>query len=150
MASNLRCPLNTVTRSQAMVDKNRQYSISQLAKEFDITPRAIRHYEQIGLIAPIRVGQNRIYNAADRIRLKLIVRGKRLGLSLEQSREIINMYEPGANNAAQLEKLIDAIRLQRERLQSQLQELNSLLGDLDQAEAESLEALAHSDRAKAS
>ena len=125
-----------------MVEKYRQYSISQLAKEFDITPRAIRHYEQIGLITPTRVGQNRIYNSADRTRLKLIVRGKRLGLSLEQSREIINMYEPGANNHAQLEKLIDAIRLQRKRLEQQLEELNSMLGDLDQAEAESLAALA--------
>lgn len=125
-----------------MVEKYRQYSISQLAKEFDITPRAIRHYEQIGLITPTRVGQNRIYNSADRTRLKLIVRGKRLGLSLEQSREIINMYEPGANNHAQLEKLIDAIRLQRKRLEQQLEELNSMLGDLDQAEVESLAALA--------
>lgn len=128
-----------------MVDKNRQYSISQMAQEFDITPRAIRHYEQIGLISPTRVGQNRIYNSVDRTRLKLIVRGKRLGLSLEQSREIINMYEPGANNHAQLEKLIDAIRLQRLRLQAQLEELNSMLGDLDQAEAESLAALAQPD-----
>jgi len=131
-----------------MVDKNRQYSISQMAQEFDITPRAIRHYEQIGLISPTRIGQNRIYNSADRTRLKLIVRGKRLGLSLEQSREIINMYEPGANNHAQLEKLIDAIRLQRLRLQAQLEELNSMLGDLDQAEAESLAALAQPDVAK--
>ena len=128
-----------------MVDKNRQYSISQMAQEFDITPRAIRHYEQIGLISPTRVGQNRIYNSVDRTRLKLIVRGKRLGLSLEQSREIINMYEPGANNHAQLEKLIDAIRLQRQRLQAQLEELNSMLGDLDQAESESLAALAQPD-----
>ena len=131
-----------------MVDKNRQYSISQMAQEFDITPRAIRHYEQIGLISPTRIGQNRIYNSADRTRLKLIVRGKRLGLSLEQSREIINMYEPGANNHAQLEKLIDAIRLQRLRLQAQLEELNSMLGDLDQAEAETLAALAQPDVAK--
>ncbi|MFW2422335.1 MAG: MerR family transcriptional regulator [Porticoccaceae bacterium] len=131
-----------------MVDKNRQYSISQMAQEFDITPRAIRHYEQIGLISPTRIGQNRIYNSADRTRLKLIVRGKRLGLSLEQSREIINMYEPGANNHAQLEKLIDAIRLQRQRLQAQLEELNSMLGDLDQAEAESLAALAQPDVAR--
>ena len=131
-----------------MIDKNRQYSISQMAQEFDITPRAIRHYEQIGLISPTRIGQNRIYNSADRTRLKLIVRGKRLGLSLEQSREIINMYEPGANNHAQLEKLIDAIRLQRQRLQAQLEELNSMLSDLDQAEAESLAALAQPDVAK--
>lgn len=131
-----------------MVDKNRQYSISQMAQEFDITPRAIRHYEQIGLISPTRIGQNRIYNSADRTRLKLIVRGKRLGLSLEQSREIINMYEPGANNHAQLEKLIDAIRLQRQRLQAQLEELNSMLSDLDQAEAESLAALAQPDVAR--
>ena len=84
-----------------------EYSISQLSKEFDITTRSIRHYEDIGLLSPARRGQTRIYNPADRTRLKLILRGKRLGISLEDSREIIDMYEPGKNNVEQLQKLID-------------------------------------------
>ncbi|MFQ3223095.1 MAG: DNA-binding transcriptional MerR regulator, partial [Porticoccaceae bacterium] len=71
------------------------YSISQLSKEFEITTRTIRHYEDLGLLAPARRGQTRVYSPADRIRLKLILRGKRLGLSLDDSREIIDMYEPG-------------------------------------------------------
>ena len=85
-----------------------EYSISQLSKEFDVTTRTIRHYEEIGLLSPARRGQTRVYSAADRIRLKLILRGKRLGLSLDDSRDIIDMYEPGKTNVDQLKKLIDA------------------------------------------
>ena len=87
-----------------------EYSISQLAKEFDVTTRTIRHYEDLGLLAPARRGQTRVYSPADRTRLRLILRGKRLGLSLDDSREIIDMYEPGKSNVDQLKKLIDTIR----------------------------------------
>ena len=87
-----------------------EYSISQLAKEFEITPRSIRHYEDMGLLSPARRGQTRVYTPADRTRLRLILRGKRLGLTLEDSREIIDMYEPGKTNVDQLKKLIDAIQ----------------------------------------
>ena len=131
-----------LSNSAALDEKDVSFSISDLAREFGVTTRAIRFYEDEGLLSPGRSGRQRVYTSRDHVRLKLIVRGKRLGLSLEQSREIINMYEPGANNHAQLEKLIDAIRLQRQRLEQQLEELNSMLGDLDQAEAESLAALA--------
>lgn len=118
-----------------------EFSISQLAKEFEITTRTIRHYEDIGLLSPQRRGQARIYNAADRTRLRLILRGKRLGLSLEDSREIIDMYEPGKSNKKQLKKLIDAIQSQRIKLTQQLDDIGKLLKDLDQAEADCHESL---------
>lgn len=118
------------------------YLISDLAREFSVTHRAIRHYETLGLLNPQRQGQTRLYSPADRTRLKLIVRGKRLGLSLAESSQIINMYEPGQRNEAQLHTLIDAIRAQRRRLQAQLDDIHKLSLELDTAEAECLGALA--------
>lgn len=122
-------------------DITTEYSISQLSKEFDVTTRSIRHYEDIGLLSPNRRGQTRIYSQADRTRLRLILRGKRLGLSLEDSREIIDMYEPGKTNIDQLKKLIDAIQLQRHKLNQQLDDISKLLKDLNQAEADCIDAL---------
>ena len=118
-----------------------EYSISQLSKEFDVTTRTIRHYEDLGLITPKRRGQTRVYSPADRTRLKLILRGKRLGLSLEDSREIIDMYEPGKTNIEQLKKLINAIQSQRIKLNQQLDDISNLLKDLNQAEADCIDAL---------
>ena len=118
-----------------------EYSISQLSKEFDVTTRTIRHYEEIDLLSPARCGQTRVYSAADRIRLKLILRGKRLGLSLDDSRDIIDMYEPGKTNVDQLKKLIDAIQAQRTKLNQQLDDITNLLKDLNQAETDCIESL---------
>jgi DNA-binding transcriptional MerR regulator len=118
-----------------------EYSISQLSKEFAITTRSIRHYEDIGLLCPARRGKARIYSPADRTRLKLILRGKRLGISLEDSREIIDMYEPGKTNLDQLKKLIDAIQQQRIKLNRQLDDIAKLLKDLNKAETDCVEAL---------
>ena len=117
------------------------YSISQLSIEFGVTTRTIRHYEDMGLLSPTRRGQTRVYSPADRIRLKLILRGKRLGLSLDDSREIIDMYEPGKTNVDQLKKLIDAIQNQRIKLNRQLDDINMLLKDLNEAETICIEAL---------
>ena len=117
------------------------YSISQLSKEFEVTTRTIRHYEELGLLAPARRGQTRVYNSADRTRLKLILRGKRLGLSLDDSREIIDMYEPGKTNIDQLNKLIGAIQTQRHKLNQQLDDISMLLKDLNKAEADCIKAL---------
>lgn len=118
-----------------------EYSISQLSKEFEVTTRTIRHYEELGLLAPARRGQTRVYSPADRTRLKLILRGKRLGLSLDDSREIIDMYEPGKTNIDQLNKLIDAIKIQRHKLNQQLDDISMLLKDLNKAEADCIKAL---------
>ena len=118
-----------------------EYSISQLSKEFDVTTRTIRHYEELGLIKPARRGQTRVYSPSDRTRLRLILRGKRLGLSLENSREIIDMYEPGKTNVEQLKKLLNAIQAQRIKLNQQLDDISNLLTDLNQAEADCIDAL---------
>ena len=118
-----------------------KFSITDLCKEFEITTRTVRHYEEIGLISPSRRGQTRVYSPADRTRLRLILRGKRLGLSLEDSRQIIGMYEPGKTNIEQLNSLIGAIRQQRTKLEQQLDDINNLLKDLNKAETDCLTAL---------
>ena len=118
-----------------------EFSITDLRKEFGVTTRTVRHYEEIGLINPSRRGQTRVYSSADRTRLRLILRGKRLGLSLEDSRQIIDMYEPGKTNTDQLNSLIAAIRQQRTKLEQQLDDINNLLKDLNKAETDCLKAL---------
>lgn len=111
-----------------------QYSIRDLAEEFDITTRTIRFYEEKKLLKPTRLGQSRIFSNADRTRLKLILRGKRLGLSLEESSDIISMYDPATNNKKQIQVLIDRIRQKRIQLQQQHQDLELMLQDLRAAE----------------
>jgi DNA-binding transcriptional MerR regulator len=118
-----------------------EFSITDLRKEFGVTTRTVRHYEEIGLINPSRRGQTRVYSSADRTSLRLILRGKRLGLSLEDSRQIIDMYEPGKTNIEQLNSLIGAIRQQREKLNQQLDDISNLLKDLKKAEADCINAL---------
>jgi DNA-binding transcriptional MerR regulator len=109
-----------------------QYSIRELAQEFEITPRTLRFYEEKGLLQPIRAGQRRVYSAADRTRLILILRGKTLGLSLDQSADLISMYDPASNNKRQLEALIEKIQNRRGQLQLQKQELERMIIDLDE------------------
>ena len=118
------------------------YTIRELVKEFGITARTMRHYEELGLLAPARRGQSRIYSAADRTRLKLILRGKRLGLSLEESREIIAMYDPDHGNERQLRRLVGRIREQRALLAERLRDLQAMLAELDAVEAGCLASLA--------
>jgi len=118
------------------------FPISKLAAEFDITTRAIRFYEEKGLLSPRREGQTRHYSAADRVKLKLILRGKRLGLSLEESREIIDMYDPKRGNVDQLQKLISKIREKCAQLEQQMQDIDTMLADLKGSEEKCLEALA--------
>ena len=119
----------------------REHSIRDLSKEFDVTTRTIRFYEEKGLLSPRREGQNRIFSSADRTRLKLILRGKRLGLTLEESSEIIGMYEHGKSNRKQLQTLIEKIRGKREQLQQQQQDLELMLLDLRDAEEQCLSSL---------
>jgi DNA-binding transcriptional MerR regulator len=121
------------------------YSIAQLTAEFDITPRAIRFYEDRGLITPRRNGNRRVYSPRDRVRLKLILRGKRLGLSLDEIREIIDMYDTetdaGDGQRAQLDLLLDKIRKRRQTLMAQKQDIDVLLDFMDRVEADCKEAL---------
>ncbi len=111
-----------------------QYSISDLAREFDITTRAIRFYEEKGLLTPVREGQKRLFDAADRVRLSLILRGKRIGLTLEESRGIIDMYDSGQDNAEQLNSLLGKIDERRQLLISQVQDIQNMLAELDEVQ----------------
>lgn len=117
------------------------YGIGDLASEFDVTTRTIRFYEEKGLLAPQREGTRRIYSPADRTRLRLILRGKRLGLSLDESAEIIGMYGTPANNRRQLEVLIGRIQDKRAELQRQQLDLQAMLGELADAESKCRDAL---------
>ena len=117
------------------------YSISELAHEFDITPRTIRFYEDQGLISPTRNGQHRIYSPRDRVRLKLILRGKRLGFSLAESRELIDLYDPQSCNRLQLETMIQRIRESRLRLSQQLEDIKAIQKELQTAESKCREVL---------
>ena len=113
---------------------SKQYTISDLASEFDITTRTIRFYEEKDLLSPERQGTKRLYNQADRVKLRLIIRGKRLGLTLEESKLIIDMYDPSGGNEQQLQALISQVRHKRAQLQEQLIDLKNLIDDLDNAE----------------
>ncbi|MGK2925595.1 MAG: MerR family transcriptional regulator [Lysobacterales bacterium] len=117
------------------------YSISDLAEEFGVTTRTIRFYEEKGLLKPQRQGTRRIYSPADRTRLRLILRGKRLGLSLEESAGIIRMYGSPGNNRRQLETLLGRIRERRDDLLRQQRDLQALLRELQDAEGKCQAAL---------
>ena len=107
-----------------------EFSISELAREFDITPRAIRFYEDQGLISPGRDGQRRIYTARDRTRLKLTLRGKRLGLSLSEIRELIDMYEPGQDERPQLQRFLAVLESHRASLLQQRADIEAQLSEI--------------------
>ena len=100
-----------------------------------MTPRTLRFYEEKGLLKPVRKGQNRIYSAADRTRLILILRGKTLGLPLNESADLIGMYDPSSDNQQQLLAVIDKIRESRLRLEQQKLDLEQMLTDLADWEA---------------
>jgi DNA-binding transcriptional MerR regulator len=117
------------------------FSIGDLASEFDVTTRTIRFYEEKGLLKPRREGTRRIYSPADRTRLRLILRGKRLGLSLDESAEIIRLYGSPGNNRRQLEMLIEKIQERRAALQRQQRDLAALLKELADAESKCRDAL---------
>lgn len=118
-----------------------EFTISELASEFEITTRAIRFYDERGLIRSSRRGGVRIYSHAERVKLVLILRGKRLGFSLEESRDIINMYDPSSENSRQLQFLLDKVREKREQLERKRKEINSMLKDLNVAEQNCLDAI---------
>ena len=113
-----------------METERAEFSISELAREFDVTPRAIRFYEDQGLLAPRRDGQRRIYTPRDRTRLKLTLRGKRLGLTLAEIRELIDMYEPGRDERPQLERFRQVLETHRKSLVQQRADIEAQLGEI--------------------
>jgi len=113
------------------------YSISDLSREFAITTRAIRFYEDKRLLAPLRVGTNRVYSRSDRTRLKLVLRGKRLGWPLNDIKELLDLYDQrdGGGEMVQLEKMITKLEDTRQQLQLQQQDLLESLAEIDELEA---------------
>ena len=107
------------------------FSISELAQEFALTTRTIRFYEDEGLIAPTRSGRNRVYGARERTRLKLILRGKRLGLSLTEIREILNLYDTNVDEVPQQRKFLEILENRRSLLLQQREDIDAVLGEVD-------------------
>ena len=127
------------------------YTISDLAKEFDLTTRAMRFYEDLGLLQPLREGpggRSRVYTNRDRTRLKLTLRAKRLGLSLVEAKEIIDSYDSPRDTAPQLRKFLAILTDHRKKLESQLLDLQSNLDELRTHEKEAKTLLARTEKAK--
>jgi DNA-binding transcriptional MerR regulator len=122
-------------------------SIGELAREFDLTTRAIRFYEDRGLLEPRRSGRNRIYTARDRTRLKLTLRGKRLGLTLAEVKELVDMYESPRDTQAQLNKFLLVLVAHRTQLEQQMADLNATLDEVRAHEKEARRLLGNSNRA---
>jgi DNA-binding transcriptional MerR regulator len=114
------------------------YTIAELAREFDITLRAIRFYEDQGLISPLREGvaRTRVYSARDRTRLKLTLRGKRLGLTLSEIKSLVDMYESPKDTEAQLERFLQVLAQHREKMEQQREDLEGALAEVAAHEAE--------------
>ena len=125
------------------------YTISDLAKEFDLTTRAMRFYEDMGLLQPERSGpggRNRIYSARDRTRLKLTLRAKRLGLSLTEAREIIDMYDSPRDTGPQLKKFLAVLAQHRKQLEEQMADLQANLEEVKAHEREARTLLARTEK----
>ena len=123
------------------------FTISQLVKEFDLTTRAIRFYEDMGLLTPERAGLQRVYSARDRARLTLTLRAKRLGLSLTEAKDILDMYDSPRDTVAQLEKFLGVLGAHRAQLEAQLTELQANLAEVREHEKKGRATLAKAQKA---
>lgn len=134
-----------------MVDAQRSatrtYTITELAAEFDVTPRAIRFYEDVGLLTPARAGRNRVYDQRDRTRLNLTLRGKRLGLSLQEIKQLVDMYDSPSDTAAQLQAFLGVLGEHRRQLERQREDIETTLGEIAEHEQRCRTLLARSARA---
>jgi DNA-binding transcriptional MerR regulator len=122
--------------SAAASGRDSSYTISELAHEFALTTRAIRYYEDEGMLAPQRRGNSRVYGERERVRLKLILRGKRLGFSLSEIRELLDLYEVNHNERAQLAMFIELLGERRARLLQQKEDIGAVLAEIDGIERE--------------
>ncbi|MFV3353564.1 MerR family transcriptional regulator [Aeromonas veronii] len=127
--------------SRSLPGKEITYSISELAHEFDVTPRTIRYYEDEGLLTLLREGQTRIYSHRDKIRLKLTLRGKRLGFSLAEIRELFDMYDTDKSSKTQLHSMIQLIEAKRGALRQQLEDIQMVMAELEAAEQRCVNSL---------
>ena len=116
------------------MNASRSFTIAELAAEFDVTPRAIRFYEDTGLLEPARAGRSRVYSQRDRTRLKLTLRGKRLGLSLSEILQLVRMYDSQADTAPQLQAFLGVLHAHRAQLEQQQNDLREMLAEIGQHE----------------
>ena len=125
----------TAAKPAATARPAKTYTITELAQEFDVTPRAIRFYEDVGLLEPARAGRNRVYSQRDRTRLKLTLRGKRLGFALQDIRQLVTMYDTDSDAAPQLQAFLAAMAAHRAQLEQQLDDIRITLDELSLHEA---------------
>lgn len=125
------------------------FTIGELAKEFDLTTRAIRFYEDMGLLSPERAGLQRIYSSRDRTRLTLTLRAKRLGLTLTEVKEILDMYDSPRDTAAQLQRFLGVLGNHRQQLEAQLSDLQANIEEIRAQEKKARAALARAEKPKA-
>ncbi len=111
--------------------ERKTYTISELAKEYGITPRAIRLYEERGLLAPTRDGNRRVYSERDRVRLRLTLRAKRLGMSLQEAKELIEMYDSSPDKKVQIQRLLAKLDERREILKRQREDIEHALAEIE-------------------
>ncbi|GAA1789267.1 MAG: MerR family DNA-binding transcriptional regulator [Actinobacteria bacterium] len=121
--------------SRTVLEREQTWTIAQIAEEFAITHRAVRHYEELGLISPERRGTVRVYHRRDRTRLALILRGKRLGFPLEEIRTIIDLYDAPRGRRSQLEYVLTQIDERRADLEARRRDLDEALAELTTFEA---------------
>jgi DNA-binding transcriptional MerR regulator len=126
---NVNCP-----QSNEMNAARSFFTIAELAAEFDVTPRAIRFYEDTGLLEPTRAGRNRVYSQRDRTHLKLTLRGKRLGLSLSEILHLVRMYDSEADTAPQLQAFLAVLQSHRAQLEQQQDDIRVMLREINQHE----------------
>jgi len=127
-----------------MIDSNSErstFTIGELAAEFEVTSRALRLYEEEGLLEPARVGTRRVYSENNRTRLRLILRGKRLGWSLCEIKELFDLYDSSHGEEAQLELMLDKLTQRRETLEAQRRDIDHALEELDRISTNARDAL---------
>ena len=129
--------------------RERTYTIGELAHEFALTTRAIRFYEDEGMLAPSRRGRARVYGERERVRLKLLLRGKRLGFALSEIRELLDLYEVGRNERAQLAMFVEMLGERRARLLQQKEDIDAVLAEIGGIERECRRRLKEESRARA-
>jgi len=122
-------------------DNVKPWTIAEVAAHFGVTLRTIRHYEELGLISPQRLGTVRLFHPRDRVRLELILRGRRLGFSLEDIATIVNMYDAEPGEVGQLTYLIEQIDVRRRHLEQRRRDIDATLAELDEVERRCLEDL---------
>ena len=111
---------------------NEFWEITELTSEFDITARTLRHYVEVGLLTPRRVGNQRLYSARDRVRIRLILRGRRLGFGLPEIQEMLDLYDADPTEATQLHEVIERGEAKSQQIEAQIEELQEILAELQE------------------